>query len=159
MRAWCRYLLLLYISRQCFNFRLRNENAFVMMKCMSLVVPQIVIIWNKMSLFWINFPHWLWCNLSKWITSLQPVTKFPQDSDSSVLTLKFFRGSKNIYLHIIPPHWHDTGSWNPSVSKTRTYLPYTVNIMGADVLATQGARATATMIFIMLNRINSVPAH
>ena len=30
--------------------------------------------------------------------------------------------------------------------------------MGADVLATQGARASATMIFIMLNRINSVPA-
>ena len=30
--------------------------------------------------------------------------------------------------------------------------------MGADVLATQGARASAIMIFTMLNRINSVPA-
>ena len=30
--------------------------------------------------------------------------------------------------------------------------------MGDDVLATQGARASATMIFTMLNRINSVPA-
>ena len=48
--------------------------------------------------------------------------------------------------HVIPPHWHDTGSWNPSSSRTRTYIFYTVNIMGADVLATQGARASATMI-------------
>ena len=31
--------------------------------------------------------------------------------------------------------------------------------MGADVLATQGARTSATMIATMLNRINSVPAH
>ena len=28
--------------------------------------------------------------------------------------------------------------------------------MGADVLATQGARAWATMVFTMLNQINSV---
>ena len=31
--------------------------------------------------------------------------------------------------------------------------------MAADVLALQGARASATMIFIMLNQINLVPAH
>ena len=36
---------------------------------------------------------------------------------------------------------------------------YIVNIMGADVLATQGARALATMILSMLNQNNSVPAH
>ena len=29
--------------------------------------------------------------------------------------------------------------------------------MGADVLATQGARASAIMIFTLLNRINSIP--
>ena len=38
------------------------------------------------------------------------------------------------------------------------YLFCIVNIMGADVLATQGARASASMIFTMLDRINSVPA-
>ena len=38
------------------------------------------------------------------------------------------------------------------------HLFYIVNVMGADVLATQGTRASATMIVIMLNRINSVPA-
>ena len=32
------------------------------------------------------------------------------------------------------------------------------NIMAIDDLATQGDRASATMIFTMLNRINSVPA-
>ena len=64
------------------------------------------------------------------------------------------------FLHIDRTH---TGSWNPLSCKTRTYLFYIVNIMGADVLATQGARASATMILTnimtMLNRNNSVLAH
>ena len=38
-------------------------------------------------------------------------------------------------------------------SKTRTYLLYIVSIMGADVLATQGARTSATMILTFLNQI------
>ena len=37
-------------------------------------------------------------------------------------------------------------------------LSYIVNIMGADVLPMQGTRASTTMIFTMVNRINSVPA-
>ena len=47
---------------------------------------------------------------------------------------------------------------NPFSCKTRAYLFYIFNIMGADVLATQGVRASATMIFTMLNQIDSVPA-
>ena len=63
------------------------------------------------------------------------------------LRAKFFRGNKNIFaFYVIPPHWYGTGSWNPSSSKTRTYLFYVVNIMAADVLATKGARASTTMI-------------
>ena len=31
------------------------------------------------------------------------------------------------------PHWHDTGGWNPSSRRTRTYLFYIDNIMGADL--------------------------
>ena len=38
------------------------------------------------------------------------------------------------------------------------YLVYIVNTMAVDVLATQGARASATMILTCLNRDNSVPA-
>ena len=39
------------------------------------------------------------------------------------------------------------------------YLFYIVNIMAADVLVTQGARASAAIILAYLNRDNSVPAH
>ena len=63
------------------------------------------------------------------------------------LHAKFFtvRKLENVsVIDIIPPHWHDTGSWNPSSWKTRTYLFHIVDIMGADVLVTQGARAFAT---------------
>ena len=42
--------------------------------------------------------------------------------------------------------------------KTGTYLLYIVNNMAADTLASQGAKALASMIFIMLNWNNSVPA-
>ena len=63
------------------------------------------------------------------------------------LHAKFFRGNRNIFtFYVIPPNWYHTGSWNPSSTKTRAYLLYIVNIMAADVLATQGARASATMI-------------
>ena len=66
---------------------------------------------------------------------------------------KLFRENKSIYLH-----WHDTGSWNPSSSKERIYLICTFNIMAADDMATQGARASATMIFRLLNQINLITA-
>ena len=61
-------------------------------------------------------------------------------------------------FHVIPPHWHDTGSSNPSSSKTITYLFHIINVMADDVLATQGASASTTMILTMMNRINSVTA-
>ena len=70
-----------------------------------------------------------------------------------------FSEEKKIHIftfYVIPPLWHDTDSWNPSSSKTRTYPFYLVNIMGADVLVTQGARASATMILAWLNQDNSL---
>ena len=75
------------------------------------------------------------------------------------LYARFIRGNTNIYLCFMSfLHIDMICSWKPSSSMTRTYLFYIVNIMGADVLATQGARALAAMIFTMFNRINSVPA-
>ena len=72
----------------------------------------------------------------------------------------FHRKHKNVsIIYIIPPYWHDTNSWNSSSCKTRTYLFYIVNVMDADALVIQGAKASATMILVMLNQINSVPAH
>ena len=80
------------------------------------------------------------------------------DNELTLYVLNFSEGIKHIFtLYVISPHWHDTGSWNHFSSKTRTHSFYIINIMGADVLATQGARASATMIFPMLNWINSVP--
>ena len=45
-----------------------------------------------------------------------------------------------------------------SSCKQVIYIFYIVSITGADVLAPQGARASATVIFTMLKRMNSVPA-
>ena len=57
----------------------------------------------------------------------------------SFYVLKFSEEHKHVFaFHVIVPYWQDTGSWNLSSSKTRTHLFYIVNIMGADVLATQG---------------------
>ena len=76
------------------------------------------------------------------------------------LRIKFVRGNINIYLHFISFLHIDRTQvvGNPSSCKTRTYLLYIVNIMIVYVRATQGARATATMIFTMLNRISSISA-
>ena len=70
------------------------------------------------------------------------------------LRAKFFIGYINIYLHFILT-WHR--QLNPYSNKTRTYLLYIVNTMSVYDLVTQGARASATMIFTMLNCINLVP--
>ena len=77
----------------------------------------------------------------------------------TLYVLNFSEGTKRIFtFYVIPPHWHDTGSWNPSSSMTRTYIIYIVNIRVANVLATRGARATANRIFPMFDQINLVPA-
>ena len=73
--------------------------------------------------------------------------------------LNFSEGTKHIFIfYVTPPHWHVTVSWNPSSCKTRIYSFYIVNIMGSDVLATQGDKASAAMILPLLNRVTSVPA-
>ena len=46
----------------------------------------------------------------------------------------------------------------PQLRQGPTYSEI-VSIMGGDVLATQGARPSATMILTWLNQDNSVPAH
>ena len=35
-------------------------------------------------------------------------------------------------FYVIPPYWYDTGGWNPSSSKTQTYLFYMVSIMDTE---------------------------
>ena len=73
-----------------------------------------------------------------------------QPAPLTLYLLNFLRGNiKHIFkFYVIPPHWHDTGGWNPSSNKTRTYPFYIVIIMAAGVLATQVARTPAAMILI-----------
>ena len=52
----------------------------------------------------------------------------------------------------------DTSSGTLSLCEARTNSFYIISIMGADVLATQGAGASATMVVKLLNLDNSVPA-
>ena len=65
-------------------------------------------------------------------------------------------------VYIIPPYWHaQVVETLPHVRQEllyHIYIFYIVNIMGADVLVTQEARALATLILTMFNRNNSVPA-
>ena len=56
--------------------------------------------------------------------------RVPQALSLTLYMLNFSEGKKHIFtFYVIPPRWHDTGSWNPSLSKTRTCLFYMVNIM------------------------------
>ena len=63
--------------------------------------------------------------------------------------VKLFRGNKNINLYFMSFLHIDMTQLVeilPQVRQGPTYLFYIVNIMVADVLATKGARASATMI-------------
>ena len=73
---------------------------------------------------------------------------------------ELFIGNWKMYIQFISFLHTDMAQvvGNLLLCKTRNYLFYTVNIMSADVLMTQGARASTPMIFTMLNRINSVHA-
>ena len=63
-----------------------------------------------------------------------------------VLNCSYKGNIKNMStVYIIPPYWHGTGSWNPSSCKIRTYLICIINVKGADVLATQGARTSVNI--------------
>ena len=115
------------------------------------------------NLMWLFSGLWLliWDLFSKTRPSF---SKLPRELDSSLCTFNpicanvFRWKEKHIFtFYVIPPHWYEKGSWNPSSSKTKTCIFYIVNIMSADVLTTQEARSSATMIFTMLNQINLVP--
>ena len=72
-------------------------------------------------------------------------------------TCYFFQSEHNIYLHFMSFLHTDLTHVVETLNscKTRTCLVYKINIMAADDLATQGVRASATMILTMLDRINS----
>ena len=129
----------------------------------------VAILKIAFSTFWSPVPCDLYCagwfGARKWDTrdanvACYPIS-YPESSyDVSTLYVLFFQMKQKhkFEFYVISPYWHETGSWISTLRKIRRCLFYMVNIMGADVLATQGARVSATMISTMLNRINSVPA-
>ena len=104
---------------------------------------------------------WIFLSVHIWHFKWSPF-RYHIPSGSNKLTPYvpiFQREEKHIStIYVIRPNWLGTGSWNPVPCKTTTYLFYVVNIMGTDVLAKQGAKASAAMVFSMLNRFYSVSA-
>ena len=101
-------------------------------------------------------------------------TKFDSNDDiPTAWNTFFFRSPVNpldaiFFIGNIKTHLHFISFLNtdmirvfevlPHVRQELTYSPKSINIMGDDVLATQGARASAIIIFTMSNRNDWVPA-
>ena len=135
--------------------------------CREQKVMAVYLLWYWLDVIMLAKVRWL-CWTAPWTSKCTdvcsnkvsyPGQEPPLSCFNNPLHAKMFRGNIHIFtFYVISRHWYDAGSWNPFSSKTRTNLFYIVNIMAADVLATQGARASATMILTKLNRDNSVPA-
>ena len=110
----------------------------------STIVTRTMLMTHAQWCIWFELRRWA-INSSWWQLLYQSLHPFLHP-----LHAKFFRGNiKHIFkFHVTPLLWYDTGSWNLSLNKTRTYPFYLVNIMAARVLATQGARTSAGMILI-----------
>ena len=130
------------------NFKLMHQQK---------MVPRKTTILKLLSTKWV-IQFCLKCLNEPKVSCLLCLASIAKQSVNHLRAILFYREQEPIFtFHVIPPHWHDTGCWHPSSSNTRTYLFYLVNIMDADVLATQGAKASTSMIFTMLHQINSVP--
>ena len=111
--------------------------------------------------------HRIWIAGKKSLVKRAPDPHNRHKYTNQPFTYYFFRGNKtyiNILCHSLAVTMTLVVKIPPQVRQELTYsvyiyiYRYRVNIMGADVPATQGARASATVIFNILNRINSVPA-
>ena len=63
------------------------------------------------------------CKVADFSLGLNVVNK---QTELNPLRAKIFQREQKTYtcvftFYVIPPHWYDTGSWNPSSSMTRTY--------------------------------------
>ena len=96
--------------------------------CLQICLPSGIIGHAKMNQCWLT-------NKLQW--NFNGNTFFVGRCISPLHAKFFQREQKHAFtFYVITPHWYDTGTWNPSSSKGRTYLFYKVNIMGAVVLTT-----------------------
>ena len=129
--------------------------AVIVVIAMAAFVWVTALNWRK----WHDFPKSV--NKEVHYNSSLPFPAVTVCNHNPIRWYFFQRKNKHVFtFYVIPPHRLDQGDWNVSSCKIKTYLFHTVDITGVDVLATQaqGAGASATMIFTMLNRVNSVPA-
>ena len=104
------------------------DKSILIMRCQAIIRQYLP---SFMLPFGISGPHCV--NANDCILSLTLyVLNFSEETQTYIYVLSFLHIDMNLF--------------------------YIVNIMGADVLATQGARVSAAMIFTKFNRINSVPA-
>ena len=120
----------------------RNHFTFSVLECLHNI---------KLSLHFYHF------SILRWHWHLQNF--LVKDKDLIIVYINPLRAEflqrehKHIFtFYVIPPYWYGKDTENASSSKTRIYIFYIVNIMAADVLATQGNRASATMMLTWLNR-------
>ena len=78
-----------------------------------------------------------------------------RSQEASIWRTKLFIGNLKMNLQFISFYTDMTDAVKilPRVRQELTYRFYIVNIMGVDVLAMQGARASAAMIFTLVNQI------
>ena len=101
-----------------------------------------------------------WINIGPWSTSPESCRCMVSIYQHCVICIWWVFQQKHKHaftIFITPPHWHDMCSWNLPSYTTGTYLGYMINIIAADDLVVQGARASATIMLNLLNRDNSVP--
>ena len=55
----------------------------------------------------------------KWDGEIYDIKNIPQLDYERIFTIYVLNVSEGKKPYVIPPHWHATGSWNPSSSKTR----------------------------------------
>ena len=95
----------------------------------------------------------LWCG--RFSCKRHPIARSPLGTDMgcfNTLCANFFRASKTIFLRFMSFLKLDMTQVVEILLHVRQEHFY--SIMGADVSATQEAKASATVIFTMLNRIN-----
>ena len=68
---------------------------------------------------------------------------------SRYICIFYHESSRYIWIFFIFQHWDCIDSWNISPWKTRACLSNIFNTMGADVLVTQGARASAAIQYYL----------
>ena len=88
--------------------------------------------------------------LTAWVGSALGTDTIPQEPINPCRAGSVLETSHIFAVFTNSKNQDGADSWNSSLLKTRTYLSYVTNIIAADGLVTQGARASTAVIFTKL---------